>query len=211
VLPVANGGTGTQTGAAALEGATFTGAVVFDAGVTGTTADFSGNVTVGGALSAGSLSSPTLADYALVNGSSTQVFQVATGTSGSDAVNLNQVDNALSIAPLSVYSAQGVTIGASYNETLTLSVLAPVTGYVKAWAYINLAAVAAANIETILTINGSVVSEDTTLLPQSHFGQVSVASGAQISVTYNVNTTSTSPNVTATYGLMVEFTPQTVL
>jgi len=37
-----------------------------------------------------------------------------------------------------------------------------------------------------------------------------VASGAAVSVTYNVNTTSTSPNVTATYGLMAEFTPQTV-
>jgi len=211
VLPVANGGTGTTTGAAALDGATFTGSVVFDAGVTGTTADFSGNVTVGGALSAGSLSSPTLADYALVNGSSTQTFQVATGTSGSDAVNLSQVDNALSIAPMSTYSGQGVSIGANYDQTLTLSFTAPVAGYVKAWAYINVYGVAAAAIETILAANGTTLGTDTTVISQSHLGQASVASGAAVSVTYNVTSTSTSPNIDATYGLMVEFTPQTVL
>ena len=210
VLPVANGGTGSETGAyAALSGATFTGSVAFDAGLTGTTADLSGNVTVGGALSAGSLSSPTLANYAALNGSETQTFQVATGTSGNDAVNLNQIDNALSIEPMSAYSAQGTSIGANYNQTLTLSFTAPVAGYVKAWAYLNPGGVAAAAIETILAINGSLSSTDTSTVSQSHFNQTSVASGAAVSVTYNVTTT-TSPSVTATYGLMVEFTPQTV-
>jgi len=210
VLPIANGGTGTTTGTAALEGATFTGAVVFDAGLTGTTADFSGNVTVGGALSAGSLSSPTLAEYAALNGSSTQTFQVATGTSGDDAVNLNQVDNALSVGAMSAYSSQGVLIGANYDQTLTLSFIAPVSGYVKAWAYINPYSAASAQIETILAVNGNTLSTDETAISQSHFGQAPVSSGEQITVTYNVTSTSASPNVQATYGLMAEFTPQTV-
>ncbi|MHB8388143.1 MAG: hypothetical protein ACYDBH_01020 [Acidobacteriaceae bacterium] len=150
------------------------------------------------------------ATFAALGGDASQIFQVANAAPASSAaIASNQINTMFGISPSAAYSAQGVTLGANFSQTLTLSFTAPVSGNIIAFGYINPNVVAAADIACYLAINGTNVSQDTTLLSQSHVGVSGAASGQTMTITLNVNT-STSPNVTATFGVAVLFIPNEV-
>lgn len=111
------------------------------------------------------------------------------------------------VAPASARSAQGITLGASYHGTCTVSFTAPVAGYVVAVAGLNInTATPTAAITGSLTINGTSVGGDSTLGGISEVGQLAVASGAAVTVTFTVTTT-TNPSVQADYFVTAMFFP----
>jgi hypothetical protein len=110
------------------------------------------------------------------------------------------------VAPASSRSTQGITLGAGFSQTQQVIFIAPVPGVVLAVGSLNLSGVAAAAVSATLSIAGSIVSGDTTLLSQTHSGVTAVTTGQSVAVNLQV-TTSTSPGVAATLMVSAIFIP----
>lgn len=137
----------------------------------------------------------------LLMGSSRGGVQVGNATKSNHATALGQFPPGASAS-----SAQGVAIGASYNDTLTLSFTAPCKGTLMVFGKINTSSTGSASITVVVAVNGATVSSDSTILSQSHAAAVPLTSGQSAPVTLNVTTT-TSPGVTATYSVAYLFIP----
>lgn len=113
------------------------------------------------------------------------------------------------ISPIGTASLTGVTIGGSYNGSISATFpTLPHRGYIKAWAKLNTGAPGSNNIRCNLFINGNSVSADNTPLPQFHEGFLfPVSPGSTPTVTFTVTTTANPGNILATYSLMAEFIP----
>ncbi len=110
------------------------------------------------------------------------------------------------VAPASSRSTQGIAFGAGFNQTQAVIFTAPVAGVVFAVGSLNLAGVAAAPLLTNLSIAGSTVGADSSLLSQSHSGVLAVTAGQSVAVNFQVTTT-TSPAVTGTLMVSSIFIP----
>lgn len=135
------------------------------------------------------------------NGNSTTQYNVGTAITNTGATRLDQFSS-----PQSVISATGIALGASYNATQTLTFTPPCNGKVMAFAKINLSSTSSASVTCSLAVNGVVQSSDETGISQFHQAVYSVSSGAGVTITFNVSTT-TSPGINATYGLSYLFIP----
>jgi hypothetical protein len=101
-------------------------------------------------------------------------------------------------------STQGIAFGGSYSGTQTVSFTAPADGYVQAIGLLNLSSVGSNSVTGTLSINGTVVGSDASVLPQSHTGRQTVTRGATVTVTMAV-TTGTSPGINGTYMVAAQF------
>lgn len=154
----------------------------------------------------------------------TQIFQFLTtptvpnlgaGDASFNVPNTNYVDRQAlvnNIAPMSVTSTPGVTIGASFNQTRSFTFSAPCKGTVFATGCLNVSdfstnAIASANITATLSINGTGVGADTTPTPQFHQGVLAVASGATVTVAINVVTTTMPTAAKGTFSCGCVFVP----
>jgi hypothetical protein len=98
---------------------------------------------------------------------------------------------------------------ASYSNNVNVSATAPCAGTVYAFGSLNLAAAGTAGtLATTLYINGSAVSNDSTLLPQWHQGVASVTRGQSIAVQYAAAASAGfSPTTAATIRVGLLFIP----
>ena len=110
------------------------------------------------------------------------------------------------LPPVSSRSSTGVSLGASYSGSQTVTFTAPCAGYAYANANLNLSTTASAGITATLYINGTSVAHDTTTLSQSQLGVAAVTAGSTVTVTFQVTTT-TNPAVAATYMVGAIFVP----
>ena len=107
--------------------------------------------------------------------------------------------------PLQATSAIGVSIGANYSGTISVSFTAPSNGWVTAIASLNLSGNPAANIHSIVSVDATNVGGDNNQNPQSYpCTPVFVGAGASVTVVMQVTTT-TSPATLGTYRLLVFF------
>lgn len=113
------------------------------------------------------------------------------------------------IPPAATISNRGATIGAYYSNTLSLSFTPIKTGYVIAFAKLNLGQNITTNsaIALALQINGQSVSSDETIASQYHFGVAKINKNTACTITLGVSSGSPSPAVPATYGLSYIFIP----
>ena len=109
------------------------------------------------------------------------------------------------VAPaVNTYAA---TLGASGSWNTSVSFTAPANGYVYAFGSLNLANVAASGVGAVLTISGTSVSSDNTLLSQIHEGVLQVTKGTVVTVQFTVTSGSTSPATNGTLRAGAFFIP----
>jgi len=103
-------------------------------------------------------------------------------------------------------SAQGITLGLNYSGAQSVAFTPLMAGVVVAFGYLNLSAQGSATVSSVLTINGTSVSADATVISQAHQGMLVVAANTPVTVTYTV-ACGTSPGVGATYTAAALFFP----
>ena len=134
-----------------------------------------------------------------VSGTVTTAAATATG----QAVNLGQVAQ---VAP--VYNRTTLTaLGSGGTWTVSATITAPGAGYVLGTGIVNVGAQAAANITGSLIINGTTLSTDISLISQAYQDGVAATPGESVTVTMQITSGSTAPNVTCSIAAGAVFIP----
>lgn len=143
-------------------------------------------------------------NFAALNGNAAENFEVAPATTANQAVALEQV---LGQAPVLASSSQGITLAAYQTYTETTSPFnAPAAGWLTATAALNLGELAAHAVTATLYINGTQVAQDTSPLPMTLIGTITVPVNTPCFAELAVVTT-TDPACTATLRVRLSFTP----
>ncbi len=128
---------------------------------------------------------------------------VAAASQSGQAVNLGQV---LQISPASNRTTLNA-LSANGTWSVSASFTAPCNGYVFGSGIVNVGSVAAGNITGSLSIQGSVVSTDITVLSQAYNGVAQVTAGQTVNVQLTITSGATAPNVTASIAAGAIFLP----
>jgi hypothetical protein len=116
-------------------------------------------------------------NFAALNGSASQAFECAPGTTANQAVTFGQF-----VAPLSAFTQVG---GNNTTISATVSFTVPGPGLLLGWGSKNVAlANSAAGDGEGLTINGISVMVDATQVSAAHFGAVAVTEAGVATATY---------------------------
>jgi len=121
------------------------------------------------------------ADFAAINGSSSEVFNVAPATASNQAVNLSQVASVAPMMSQHEYTPDNAT-GGTYTQTVSFT--APSNGFIVGIATQNNSSdPQPGTITQTLSINGTNYGADSTIVSKSNYGVASVSAGTACTVT----------------------------
>ncbi len=159
----------------------------------------SGLITANGGLTVPSGQTETVAGTLDVTGTAT----IPNATSNNQPVALGQM-----MGPATTGASLG-TLATSTTYTKSITFTAPSDGYV--WGQLrtafNTEAASGGGVGCALIINGTSYQDDNTLLPMSEAGVTSVTAGESVTVTAQLTTGSTSPNINASLYVDAFFIP----
>ena len=131
------------------------------------------------------------------------IMSIPNATSNNQPVALGQM-----MGPATAGASLG-TLAVSTTYTKTITFTAPSDGYV--WGQLrtafNAEAASGGGVGCILIINGTSYQNDNTILPMSEAGVTSVTAGESVTVTAQLTTGSTSPNIDASLYVDAFFIP----
>ena len=160
-----------------------------------------GNLTINGSINSGAITASGLitANDGIDVAGGTLTIPNATGPDQPPALGqfLGPMENGSRLGSLSVST--------TYTESVSFA--APSAGYVWGQARLILSNASASGIALSAIINGTTVGSDTTTMPGTEAGVISVAAGASVTVTAQAVTGSTSPDVYASLYVDAIFIP----